>query len=172
MLCVYAGICFSATAFARTTAEIARVFDAGITAYDAGKYADAYKLWNSIRTRNCVQSPPCCSWHSLSQGPWRQKDSARAEEMFERAADAASPPPRPIWRTCCEGQRRQPDPKRALPLLQAAAAANHPIVWLGQLYEGICLSRNVDQLSDFFAACPASRLYEELRIGSPCWGRG
>ena len=35
-------------AFARDGAEIAKIFDSGVAAYDAGDYPTAFKIWSSI----------------------------------------------------------------------------------------------------------------------------
>jgi hypothetical protein len=39
-------------AAARTTAEVAAVFDAGVAAYDAGHFDQAYKIWSGIQNED------------------------------------------------------------------------------------------------------------------------
>jgi TPR repeat protein len=137
---------------ARGTADIARIFDAGITAYDAGKYADAYKLWASIEDEDVAAMRNLGILYRKGLGV--KKDPGRAEEMFERAADAGlATAQADLADMLLKGEGGKPDPMRALPLLKAAATANHPIAEyeLAQLYEaGGLVPRDVDRARELY----------------------
>jgi TPR repeat protein len=153
VLCVCGGLSFSSYAMARTTADIARIFDAGIAAYDAGQYADAYKLWDSIEDEDVAAMRNLGILYRKGLGV--KKDPGRAEEMFERAADAGlATAQADLADMLLKGEAGKPDPKRALPLLKAAAAANHPVAQyeLAQLYEaGGLVPRDVDMARELYA---------------------
>jgi TPR repeat protein len=153
ILCLCAPAALSSAAAARTGAEIAKVFNAGITAYDAGDYSGAYKLWKSIEDEDVAAMRNLGILYRKGLGV--KKDPGRAEEMFERAADAGlATAQADLADMLLKGEAGKPDPKRALPYLKSAAAANHPIAQyeLAQMYEsGGLVPRDVDVARQLYA---------------------
>jgi TPR repeat protein len=129
-------VCLATPALARDGAEIARIFDAGVTAYDAGNYEQAFKIWWDLQFEDVAAMRNLGMM--LRKGQGTAKDPGRAEEIYQRAAEAGLPTAQAdLADMLLKGEAGPPDLKRALPLLQAAAAANHPVAQfeLGQLYE-------------------------------------
>jgi TPR repeat protein len=123
-------------ALARDGAEIARVFDSGVAAYDAGNYEQAFKIWWDLQFEDVAAMRNLGMM--LRKGQGTAKDPAKAEEIYQRAAEAGLPTAQAdLADMLLKGEAGPPDLERALPLLQAAAAANHPVAQfeLGQLYE-------------------------------------
>ena len=121
---------------ARTTQEIAAVFDAGVAAYDAGDYEKAFKTWWDLQYEDIAAMRNLAVM--LRKGQGTAKNPKKAEEMFQRAAEAGLPTAQAdLADMLLKGEAGPPDLESALPLLQAAAAANHPVAQfqLGQLYE-------------------------------------
>jgi hypothetical protein len=121
---------------ARTAAEIATVFDSGVAAYDAADYEKAFKIWWDLRFEDLAAMRNLGMM--LRKGQGTQKDPAKAEEIYLRAAQAGLPTAQAdLADMYLKGELGPPDLARALPLLQAAAAANHPVAQyqLGQFYE-------------------------------------
>src|SRR6201995_283674 len=132
LLAVTASGCVSAT----TGESFKNSFDSGVSAYDAGDYAKAYKIWSSIDDDDLAAMRNVAMMRR--QGLGTAKDPKGAEEMYLRAAEAGLPTAQAdLADMLLKGEAGPPDPKAALPLLQAAAAANHPIAQyeLGQMYE-------------------------------------
>jgi TPR repeat protein len=129
-------LAMASAAQARTAAEIATVFDSGVAAYDAGDYEKAFKIWWDLRFEDLAAMRNLGMM--LRKGQGTQKDPARAEEIYLRAAEAGLPTAQAdLADMYLKGELGPPDLGRALPLLEAAAAANHPIAQyeLGQFYE-------------------------------------
>lgn len=123
-------------ALARDGAEIAKAFDTGVAAYDAGNYEQAFKIWWDLRFEDVAAMRNLGMM--LRKGQGTAKDPKRAEEIYQRAAEAGLPTAQAdLADMLLKGEAGPPDLERALPLLQAAAAANHPVAQfqLGQLYE-------------------------------------
>ena len=123
-------------AHARTSAEIAAVFDSGVAAYDAGDYEKAFKIWWGLRFEDLAAMRNLGMM--LRKGQGTARDPAKAEEIYLRAAEAGLPTAQAdLADMYLKGELGPPDLARALPLLQAAAAANHPVAQfqLGQFYE-------------------------------------
>ena len=121
---------------ARTAAQIASQFDSGVTAYDAGDYEKAFKIWWDLRFEDLAAMRNLGVM--LRKGQGTQKDPGKAEEIYLRAAEAGLPTAQAdLADMYLKGELGPPDLARALPLLEAAAAANHPIAQyqLGQFYE-------------------------------------
>ena len=119
-VCVLAGC-----ATAQTGERLKTTFDSGVAAYDAGDFANAYRIWSSITDEDIAAMRNVAMMRRTGTGT--EKDPVGAVEMYQRAADAGLP----------TAQAGPPNVARALPLLEAAAAANHPIAQyeLAQLYE-------------------------------------
>lgn len=123
-------------AAARTGEEIAKVFDTGVAAYDAGKYEEAFKIWWGLQYEDGAAMRNLGMM--LRKGQGTKRDPRRAMEMFERAAKGGvTTAQADLAEMLLKGESGEPNPKRALPLLQSAAAANHPIAQfhLAQMYE-------------------------------------
>ena len=121
---------------ARTSAEIAAVFDSGVAAYDAGDYQKAFQTWWELRYEDLAAMRNLAMM--LRKGQGTEKNPKRAEELYLRAAEAGLPTAQAdLADMYLKGELGSPDLARALPLLEAAAAANHPVAQyqLGQLYE-------------------------------------
>ena len=123
-------------AAARTTAEVAAVFDAGVAAYDAGQYDQAYKIWSGIQNEDLAAMRNMAMM--LRKGQGVSKNPKKARRIYERAAKAGLVNAQAdLADMLLHGEAGPPDPKRALPYLEAAAAANHPVAQyeLAQFYE-------------------------------------
>jgi TPR repeat protein len=129
-------ISLATPALARDGAEIAKVFDSGVAAYDSGNYEQAFKIWWDLQFEDVAAMRNLGMM--LRKGVGTAKDPKRAEEIYQRAAEAGLPTAQAdLADMLLKGEAGPPDLERALPLLQAAAAANHPVAQfqLGQLYE-------------------------------------
>jgi TPR repeat protein len=133
-LCVCVAI--ATPAQARSSAEIAALFDAGVAAYDAGDYQKAFQTWWELRYEDLAAMRNLAMM--LRKGQGTDKNPKRAEELYLRAAEAGLPTAQAdLADMYLKGELGPPDLAHALPLLEAAAAANHPVAQyqLGQLYE-------------------------------------
>src|ERR1700689_2151713 len=123
-------------AFARDGAEIAKIFDSGVAAYDAGDYPKAFNIWWDLRYEDVAAMRNLAMM--LRKGQGVAKDPKKAEEIYQRAAEAGLPTAQAdLADMLLKGEAGPPDLAAALPLLEAAAAANHPVAQfeLGELYE-------------------------------------
>jgi uncharacterized protein len=123
-------------AWARTGAEIAAIFDSGVTAYDAGDYRKAFETWWELRYEDVAAMRNLGMM--LRKGQGVEKNPKQAEEFLLRAAQAGLPTAQAdLADMLLKGEAGPPDLGAALPLLQAAAAAHHPMAQfqLGELYE-------------------------------------
>src|ERR1700744_2386362 len=123
-------------ASARDGAEIAKIFDSGVAAYDAGNYTQAFKIWWGLRYEDLAAMRNLAMM--LRKGQGVNKDPKKAAELYQRAAEDGLPTAQAdLADMLLKGEAGPPDLARALPLLQAAAAANHPVAQfeLGELYE-------------------------------------
>jgi TPR repeat protein len=136
VLAVCACLAMAVPAEARSSTEIAAVFDSGVAAYDAGDYEKAFKTWWDLRYEDIAAMRNLAVM--LRKGQGTEKDPKRAEELYLRASEAGLPTAQAdLADMYLKGELGPPDLARALPLLEAAAAANHPVAQyqLGQLYE-------------------------------------
>jgi uncharacterized protein len=123
-------------AWARTGAEIAAIFDSGVSAYDAGDYRKAFETWWELRYEDVAAMRNLGMM--LRKGQGVEKNPKQAEEFLLRAAQAGLPTAQAdLADMLLKGEAGPPDLGAALPLLQAAAAAHHPMAQfqLGELYE-------------------------------------
>jgi TPR repeat protein len=65
------------------------VFRDGLSAFQTGSYDRARTIWGALRGGRCPR-PGRPGLHVLRR-PWRRADSARAAELFQRAADQGEP---------------------------------------------------------------------------------
>jgi len=127
---------FAMPAGARSSEEIAATFNSGITAYDAGDYEKAFKIWWELRYEDLAAMRNLGMM--LRKGQGTEKDPQKAAEIYQRAAEAGLPTAQAdLADMYLKGELGPPDLARALPLLEAAAAGNHPVAQyqLGQFYE-------------------------------------
>jgi TPR repeat protein len=123
-------------AWARTSAEIAAIFDSGVAAYDAGDYPKAFQIWWELRFEDLAAMRNLAMM--LRKGQGVERNPKQAVEIYRRAAEVGLPTAQAdLADMLLKGEAGPPDLRAALPLLQAAAAANHPLAQfeLGQLYE-------------------------------------
>src|SRR5271154_883865 len=76
-------------AFARDSAEIAKIFDSGVVAYDAGDYPKAFKIWWDLRDEDLAAMRNLAMM--LRKGQGVVKDPKKAQELYQRAAEAGLP---------------------------------------------------------------------------------
>jgi TPR repeat protein len=121
---------------ARSSAEIAADFSAGVAAYDAGDYQKAFKIWWELRFEDLAAMRNLGMM--LRKGQGTEKDPKKAEEIYLRAAEVGMPTAQAdLADMYIKGELGDPDLAAALPLLARAAAANHPGAQfqLGEFYE-------------------------------------
>src|SRR6202000_402001 len=113
-------------ASARDSAEIAKIFDSGVAAYDAGNYAQAYKIWWGLRYEDVAAMRNLAMM--LRKGQGVVKDPKKAEELYQRAAEAGLPTAQAdLADMLLKGEAGPPDLASALPLLEAGGAGNHTV---------------------------------------------
>jgi TPR repeat protein len=157
MLCVAFA---SGGASARDTAQTKEIFDAGVAAYDAKDYPEAFRLFASIDDTDLAAMRNEALM--LRNGKGVPKDPKRAEEVYTRAARGGlATAAADLGEMLLMGEAGPPDVKAAFPWLAAAADAGHPIAAyeLAQLYEtGVkdYVPKNLDM---------ARKLYERAAAG-------
>ena len=116
------GMAAAGPAFARDGTEIAKIFDSGVAAYDAGQYEQAFKIWWDLRYEDLAAMRNLAMMLRKGQGVAR--DPKQAEEIYQRAAEAGLPTAQAdLADMLLKGEAGPPDLAGALPLLEAAAAA-------------------------------------------------
>jgi TPR repeat protein len=126
----------ASSALARTGTEIATLFNAGVAAYDAADYQKAFTIWWDLQYEDVAAMRNVAMM--LRKGQGTTKDPKKAEEIYQRAAEAGLPTAQAdLADMLLKGEAGPPDLESALPLLQAAAAANHPVAQfeLAEIYE-------------------------------------
>ncbi|HEX3755914.1 MAG TPA: tetratricopeptide repeat protein [Rhizomicrobium sp.] len=150
-------LCACLSVSACTTAEshqqLSDIFRSGVTAYDAGQYAQAYKIWTSIEDQDIAAMRNVAMM--LRKGQGVAKNPKKAEEFYMQAAELGLPTAQAdLADMLLKGEAGPPNPKAALPLLQAAAAANHPLAQyeLGEMYEsGELVPKDLDIARSLYA---------------------
>lgn len=175
LLTVFLWLCLAIKpALARDGAEIAKIFDSGVAAYDAGNYELAFKIWWDLRYEDIAAMRNLAIM--LRKGQGVAKDPQRAEELYQRAAEAGLPTAQAdLADMLLKGEAGPPDLARALPLLEAAAAANHPVAQfeLGELYETGApplVPQNLDMARKLYTAAASHGMKEaadRLRVVDP-----
>ncbi|HWD27678.1 MAG TPA: tetratricopeptide repeat protein [Rhizomicrobium sp.] len=169
-LCVaFAGGC----TVVHDTDELKTIFDQGLAAYDAGRYEEAFKIFQSIDEEDVAAMRN--EGLMLRKGQGTAKDSKAAEEILERAADAGLATAQyDLAEMLINGEAGSPDPKAALPWLTSAAAAHHPIAEyrLGVFYEeGIAVEKNLGFARTLYAEAAAAGVPDAkvrlARLGGP-----
>jgi|SRR5579871_2386985 len=126
-------------------------FDHGVALYDAGQYAEAYKVFSSIDDENLAAMYNVAFMRRHGQGT--EKDPKGAEEMYKRAAVIDPRSQADLGEMLMNGEAGPPDPKAAANWLAQAAAAHHPVAEfeLGELYEtGRGVPKNLDAARELF----------------------
>ena len=161
-------------AFARDGAEIAKIFDSGVAAYDAGNYPQAFKIWWGLQYEDLAAMRNLAMM--LRKGQGVAKDPKKAEEIYQRAAEAGLPTAQAdLADMLLKGEAGPPDLTSALPLLAAAAAANHPGAQfeLGELYETGAppyLAKDLEEARQLYTAAAGHGMKEaadRLRVVGP-----
>lgn len=156
--------------------EIKTTFDKGVAAYDAGRYEEAFQLFQSIDTEDVAAMRN--EGLMLRKGLGTAKDPQAAEEMLGHAADLGLPTAQyDLAEMLLNGEAGPSDPKAALPLLTAAAAAHHPIAEyrLGVFYEeGTLVEKNLDYARTLYTDAAARGVPEAkarlAKLGGPAQG--
>lgn len=168
------GVAYISPAFARDSAEIAKIFNSGVAAYDAGNYEQAFKIWWDLRYEDLAAMRNLAMM--LRKGQGVDKDPKKAEELYQRAAEAGLPTAQAdLADMLLKGEAGPPDLAGALPLLEAAAAANHPVAQfeLGELYETGApplVPQNLEVARQLYAAAAGhgmTQAADRLRVVGP-----
>lgn len=130
-------------------------FQNGVALYDAGRYAEAYKIFADLSDLDAAAARN--AGLMLRKGEGVARDPKAAMHMLEWAALAGLPTAQAdLGEMLLNGEGNgAPDAKAALPWLKLAATAHHAIAQyhLGTLYEtGNQVPRNIEE---------AKRLYRE-----------
>lgn len=137
--------------------EIKDIFDKGVAAYDAGRYEEAFQLFQSIDGEDVAAMRN--EGLMLRKGQGTAKDPKAAEDILQRAAEAGLATAQyDLAEMLLNGEAGPPDPKAALPLLTQAAAAHHPIAEyrLGVFYEeGTLVEKNLGFARTLYADAAA-----------------
>ena len=112
---------------ARSSAEIAADFSAGVAAYDAGDYQKAFKIWWELRFEDLAAMRNLGMM--LRKGQGTQKDPAKAEEIYLRAAQAGLPTAQAdLADMYLKGELGPPDLARALDRKSTRLNSSHPVL--------------------------------------------
>jgi TPR repeat protein len=111
-------------------------FDEGVRLYDAGRYEEAYKVFDDLSYVDAAAARN--AGLMLRKGQGVEKDPAAAKQMFQFAAQAGlATAAADLGEMLLDGEGGAPDPHDALPWLAMAATAHHAIAeyHLGTMYE-------------------------------------
>jgi TPR repeat protein len=159
----FVGLCLcvsfaSGCTIAHDPDEMKAIFDRGVVAYDAGRYEEAFSLFQSIDEEDVAAMRN--EGLMLRKGQGTAKNPEAAEEMLQRAAEAGLPTAQyDLAEMLLNGEAGKPDPKAALPWLTRAVAAHHPIAEyrLGLLYEeGVVVDKNLELARALYASAAAA----------------
>jgi uncharacterized protein len=166
ILALCACLAMAPIAQARSSAEIAADFTAGVTAYDAGDYEKAFKIWWELRFEDLAAMRNLGMM--LRKGIGTAKDPKKAEEIYLRAAEVGLPTAQAdLADMYLKGDLGDPDLSAALPLLARAAAANHPGAQfqLGEFYESGApplVPQDLEKARELYAAAARSGMPEAI----------
>jgi TPR repeat protein len=151
---------------ARSSQEIATDFALGVTAYDAGDYEKAFKIWWELRFEDLAAMRNLGMM--LRRGIGTAKDPKRAEEVYLRAAEVGMPTAQAdLADMYIKGDLGPPNLAAAVPLLARAAAANHPGAQyqLGEFYETGApplVPKDLEKARELYAAAARSGMPEAI----------
>lgn len=168
VLCVCVCAAF-ATACASSPADdpkaAKKIFDAGVAAYDAKDYAEAFRLFSSIDETDLAAMRNVALM--LRKGLGVAKDPKAAEDMYKRAAEGGlATAAADLGEMLLNGEAGPAHPKAALPWLLGAASAGHPIAALeaGEiLEEGTAVPRDIPAARKLYGQAAAAGLDEAVR---------
>src|SRR3954466_11040063 len=166
ILALCACLAMAPIAQARSSAEIAADFTAGVTAYDAGDFEKAFKIWWELRFEDLAAMRNLGMM--LRKGIGTAKDPKKAEEIYLRAAEVGMPTAQAdLADMYIKGELGDPDLSAALPLLARAAAANHPGAQfqLVEFYETGApplVPRDLEKARELYAAAARSGMPEAI----------
>jgi TPR repeat protein len=115
-----------------TTAD----FDRGLTAYNAGDFPSAYRIWDGIKEGNLAALHNVATM--LRTGKGVAKDPVKAEKLMEEAAeDGLVSAEFDFGQMRLTGEAGPPDAKIGLLWIARAADQGHPMAayWLGRMYQ-------------------------------------
>ena len=159
-------LAWAPAAQARTSEEIAAVFNSGVAAYDAGDFQKAFKIWWGLRFEDLAAMRNLGMM--LRKGQGTAKNPREAEEIYLRAADVGMPTAQAdLADMYLKGELGPPNLEKALPLLARAAAANHPGAQfqLGEFYETGApplVPKNLELARELYAAAARSGMPEAI----------
>ncbi len=144
-------------------------FDAGLKAYDAGNYAEAFKTWSTIQEVDLAALRNVAVM--LRTGKGVEKNPAKAEVLMQQAADAGLfTAQADLGDMLLKGEAGPPNPKAAAVWLALAALAGHPLAAyeLGQLYEqGTGVEKNLETARSLYKAAAKGGVTEaSQRLGA------
>jgi TPR repeat protein len=168
VLCVCVCAAF-ATACASSPADdpkaSKKIFDAGVAAYDAKNYAEAFRLFSSIDETDLAAMRNVALM--LRKGLGVAKDPKAAEDMYKRAAEGGlATAAADLGEMLLNGEAGPPHPKAALPWLLGAASAGHPIAALeaGKILEaGTAVPRDIPAARKLYGQAAAAGLDEAVQ---------
>jgi TPR repeat protein len=111
-------------------------FNAGVAAYDAGRYAEAFQIFSAIDDENVAAMRNVALMERCGLGTTKNPKAARDE--YEQAARAGLPTAQAdLGEMLMLGEGGRADPEMAAEWLALAVAAHHPIAEyeLATLYE-------------------------------------
>ena len=111
-------------------------FKQGVAAYDAGHYAEAFQLFDSISYDDAAAARN--TGLMLRKGQGVERDPKAALIRLQQAAEAGLPTASAdVGEMLLDGEAGRPDPEAALPCLEVAVAAHHVVAeyHLGTMYE-------------------------------------
>lgn len=136
------------------TDALARQFQAGVEAYDAGDYARAFELWLPL-ARNGDLAAQRNVAHLLRRGLGVEKDLPRALEFYRRSAEYGFVTAQVnLAAMLLAGEGTDPDPAEAAKWFDRAARAGHPLAQynMGVLYErGLGVAQDLPRALGWYA---------------------
>jgi TPR repeat protein len=153
------GICvlFAGACTTISPEEREATFKQGVTAYDAGHFALAFQLFDSISYDDAAAARN--TGLMLRKGQGVERDPQAALIRLQQAAGAGLPTASAdVGEMLLDGEAGRPDPEAALPYLEVAAAAHHVVAeyHIGTLYErGLVLPKDLAKARAFYAAAAA-----------------
>jgi TPR repeat protein len=139
-------------------------FDQGVALYDAGKYEDAYQVFDDLASVDAAAARNAGLMLRKGQGVEKNPDAAK--RMFAFAAQGGlATAAADLGEMLLLGEGAPPNPKAALPWLQMAATAHHTIAeyHLGQMYEeGNGVPRDIGQAKLLYADAASAGMEEAV----------
>jgi uncharacterized protein len=142
--------------------ERVATFKQGVAAYDAGHYAQAFQLFDSISYDDAAAARN--TGLMLRKGQGVERDPQAALIRLQEAANAGmATASADVGEMLLDGEVGRPDPEAALPYLVTAADAHHVVAeyHIGAMYErGLVLPKDLAKARAFYAAAAAGGVQE------------